>query len=134
MLAMLMAFSEAASSLASAASPLKRVAHSFHSFHLTISTSLISHLVASAERIMAAGTITGDRVNGLLDGQTGEWRGCPSPSVHPRVLLSLLRSALALGTVVRPSPTLNHPNAPPQSFDRDAASYCVLLWVQVRAL
>jgi zeaxanthin epoxidase len=37
-----------------------------------------------AERVMAAGCITGDRINGLCDGVTGEWY-CKFDTFHPAV-------------------------------------------------
>ena len=46
--------------------------------------------VTVADRVLAAGTITGDRVNGLLDGQTGEW--C-APTLHLCLLLLIKKES-----------------------------------------
>lgn len=76
-----------------------------------------------AEEIMAAGCITGDRVNGLCDGVTGDWyckfdtfhpavdRGLPVTRVISRVELQQIsaRHAARLGgeEVIEPSSTVD---------------------------
>jgi zeaxanthin epoxidase len=75
-----------------------------------------------AEEVMAAGCITGDRVNGLCDGVTGDWyckfdtfhpavdRGLPVTRVVSRVELQqiLARYAVQIGGegVIEPSSTV----------------------------
>lgn len=85
-----------------------------------------------AEEVMAAGCITGDRVNGLCDGVTGDWyckfdtfhpavdRGLPVTRVISRVELQqiLARHAVQLGGegVIEPSSTV----ASYEEFTNDA--------------
>lgn len=97
-----------------------------------------------AEEIMAAGCITGDRVNGLCDGVTGDWyckfdtfhpavdRGLPVTRVISRVELQQIsaRHAMRLGgeEVIEPSSTVESF----EEFTNERGEWLVQRWGESR--